>query len=153
MIRTILLSALCAVLLLSSCRAYQQVELVGIRDAQVSRFDAQGVAARVFVDIHNPNPYRIKVKKPDVDLYLNDVYFGKAVLDSTLELQRNSTLTYAVPLHATMQGGGASMLPLMLGTLLGGQVKLAAKGTVVAKVGLFSKRFPFEAEHMLDLGR
>lgn len=125
--------------------------MLGIRDAGLSRFDGQGLAGRVMVEVHNPNGYRIKVKDPDVDLYANDMRLGKATLDSTIVLQPRSTALYTVPLHATLQQGGqGALLPLMLTGLFGGRVKLGVKGTVVGKVGLLRKRFPFEAEYMLD---
>lgn len=127
--------------------------MLGIRDAAISRFDAKGIAGRVQVEIHNPNNYRIRLKDPDVDLYANDVLLGKAMLDSTVVLDRNSTRTYTVPLHATLQEGGqGALLPVLLTTMLGGRVKLGVKGTAVGQVGLLRKRFPFEAEYMVEPG-
>jgi LEA14-like dessication related protein len=97
----------------------------------------------------NPNGYRISVEDPDVDLFLNDTYVGKGLLDSTLVLERRSDQVYPVYLHADLAGGPLMMV--MLGGALTGQVKLGVKGTVLARSGMLRKRFPFEAEETIDL--
>ena len=133
--------------------SYSDVELVSVQDAQVTRLDGSGIAATVTVQVHNPNNYRISVMDPDMELYVNDVAIGKATLDSTIVLDRNSTHAYTIPLHATLSNG-QNLLPLLMTTALGGSVKLGVKGTVVGKAGLFlRKRFPFEAEQQVDLSR
>lgn len=136
------------VLLLSACTRYEQVELKDITNIQVQRMDAQGIAVRVDALVDNPNNYRIQVLDPDVDLYVNDKFIGKGVLDSALVLEKKSTRVYSIPLHADLQGGSLLML-LLSGALNGNEVKLAAKGTVVGKVGVLRKRFPFEFEETI----
>lgn len=145
--------ALLPLLLLSGCMSYSDVELVGVQNAQVTRFDATGLSATVTVQVHNPNNYRIKVMDPDMDLYVNDVALGKATLDSTIILEAASTRAYTVPVHATLTNGQPGLLPLLMGTALNGSVKLGVKGTVVGKAGLLRKRFPFEVEQRMELGR
>ncbi|MFT3884787.1 MAG: LEA type 2 family protein [Flavobacteriales bacterium] len=140
-------------LLQTGCLSYQEVQLVGVKDMQVGRLDAKGVQARVLVDIRNPNGYRIKVKDPDVDLFANNMLMGKATLDTVVSLDPNSTRTYSIPLRASFQGQGMNVLPVLMTAMLGGRVTLGAKGTVVGKAFLLRKRFPFEVEEVLDLGR
>ena len=147
------LLALLTLLLLAGCMSYSAVELVGVQDAQVTRFDATGLSATVTVQVHNPNNYRIKVMDPDMDLYVNDVALGKATLDSTIMLEASSTQAYTIPLHATLANGQAGLLPLLMSTALSGSLKLGVKGTVVGKAGLLRKRFPFEVEQRIDLRR
>lgn len=131
--------------LLSSCLSYKPVELVEVDNIRVVRMDTKGIAVRVDARVSNPNNYRIHAQDPDVDLYVNDKFVGKGVLDSALTLQKRSTQVYSVPLRAELQGG--SLLVVLLGSVFGGnEVKLAAKGTVVGRVGLIRKRFPFAFE-------
>ncbi|MGV3638390.1 MAG: LEA type 2 family protein [Flavobacteriales bacterium] len=144
-----ILLALALVSSATSCTTYEQVELKDITNIQVDRMDAKGIAVRVNALVHNPNNYRIQVLDPDVDLYVNDKFIGKGILDSTLILEKNSTNVYTVPMHAELQGG-ALLMVLMSGVFNGNQVKLAAKGTVVGKVGLLRKRFPFEFEERVS---
>jgi len=139
-------------LLLSSCFSYQEVTFKGITDVQVSRMDEKGIAVRAMVTLDNPNGFRIHVNDPDVDVYLNDVYIGKAILDSNLTIDKRISKDYAVPMHATFNGHGGDAMVAILGAALSGHAKLKAKGSVSGKSFLFSKRFPFEQETELDLG-
>jgi Late embryogenesis abundant protein len=147
---------LCLLLLLplalTSCLSYQEVSFKGITDVDVSSFDNNGVSARVMVTLDNPNAFRIHVIDPDVDLFLNDVYIGKATLDSNLVLEKRTTKDYAVPLHASFDGHGTQAMGAMFSAALSGQAKLKAKGSVVGKAFFLRKRFPFEEEHEFKLG-
>lgn len=138
------------VLLFTGCFSYKQVELKDITNISVEKMDGKGIAVRVDALLDNPNGYRIHVLDPDVDLYINDKYIGKGILDSALVLDRKTTRVYSVPLHADLQGGSLLML-LLSGALTGDDVKFGAKGTVVGKAGLIRKRFPFELEEQIDL--
>jgi len=134
---------------LTGCMKYDDVELRDVTDVRVRTFDANGIALRVDALIHNPNNYKIRVSDPDVDLFLNDKFIGKGLLDSTLVIERRSTQLYSIPLHAEVQGG--SLLMMLLTGELGTEMKLGAKGTVRAGKGALSKRFPFELEETIDL--
>ena len=134
---------------LTSCLSYKEVELIDVTDIRVERMDARGVAVRVNALVNNPNNYRIHAQEPDVDLYRNDKFIGKGVLDSVITLLPKTTQVYSIPMHAELQGGSLLMV-LLSGALGGNDMKLAAKGTVVGRVGLFRKRFPFEFEETID---
>jgi len=109
--------------------------------------DQSGVAARVTVTLDNPNTFRIHVSDPNVDLFLNEVYIGKAVLDSTLVLSKRSVKDYRIPLHATFDDHGGQAMGAMLTAALTGKATLKAKGSIVGRAFLLRKRFPFEEEH------
>jgi hypothetical protein len=138
-----------AVLLVSSCSTYDEVELKDITNVEVLRMDGKQVALRVDALVNNPNGFKIHVEDPDVDLYLNDRFVGKGLLDSALVLERKSTQVYPVYLHADLQGG--PVLFMLLGGALSGELKLGAKGTVAGRSGMLKKRFPFELEETIDL--
>jgi hypothetical protein len=146
-----LLLSLLLPLLFTACFRYQEVVLRDVTDVRVEIFDARGIALRVNALIHNPNGYRIHVSDPDVDLYLNEKFIGKGLLDSALVLDRRSTRLYSIPLHADLQGG--SLLLLLLSGELSTEMKIGAKGTVRAGNGALSKRFPFEMEETIDISQ
>lgn len=136
---------------LASCSAYKEVELTDITGVEVLKLDANSVALRVDARINNPNGFTIAVEEPDVDLFLNDRFIGKGVLDSALVLERKAAGVYPVYLHADLEGGPLLVL-LLTGAFNGDPVKLSAKGTVAGRSGVLKKRFPFEVEEMIDLG-
>ncbi|MBZ0207720.1 MAG: LEA type 2 family protein [Flavobacteriales bacterium] len=147
------LATLLPIILISGCMSYSEVELVSVRNAELTRFDARGLSATITAEVYNPNNFRINVMDPDMDLYINDVAMGKATLDSTIVLTPNCSCTYTVPLHATFTNGQAGLLPLLLTSALNGTIKLGVKGTVLGKARSLRKRFPFEVEQQIDLGR
>jgi LEA14-like dessication related protein len=120
-----------------------------IADVEVRKLDLKGVDLTAHVRLENPNGYRIHVKDPDVDLYLNGTFVGKGMLDSTLVLDKRTSRIYEIPLHAEFKG--ANLLMMMLGGALSGEMKIGAKGTVVGQAGLLRKRFPFEVEETVDM--
>ena len=140
-----------ALLLLSGCFSYKPVELVGMRSLKFTRLDTKGISATIGVEMKNPNGYKIKVQDPDVDLSINGIGIGKAILDSTVVLDRRSTQVYRVPLRVDFQLDQAGILPGLATGLLTGSIKWGVKGTVVGKAGLLHKRFPFANEQVIDL--
>jgi LEA14-like dessication related protein len=140
------------VVLLAGCMSYSEVKLEGVQGVRITRLDAKGISASIQVQVDNPNPYRIKVLDPDVDLYVNDVPLGKAMLDSTIVLEPSGTRTYSIPLRATFTNS-KDLLPVLLGSALGGSMKFGAKGTVTGRAGLVRKRIPFEVEQTVSLKR
>lgn len=142
---------LSAAWLLSGC-AYEEVVLKDVSHVGVERFDGSGLAVTVHAVIENPNGYRIQVSDPDIDLYLNGAYMGKAQLDERVVLLPETTATYVVPLHAVRGEQGGGLLGGLLGVVMTGKAELRMKGTVRGGRGwLISKRFPFEESYELDL--
>ena len=146
-----LIGSLALVFMLASCSAYKEVELTDITNVEMLKLDATAVALRVDARISNPNSFTISVEEPDVDLFLNDRFIGKGLLDSTLVLDRKAVNVYPVYLHADLEGGPLLVL-LLTGAFNGDPVKLSAKGTVAGRSGVVKKRLPFEVEEVIDLG-
>ncbi|MCB9183245.1 MAG: LEA type 2 family protein [Flavobacteriales bacterium] len=144
-----LLAATIGAWLLSSCSSFKEVELKGITGAELMRMDGQRISLRVDALVDNPNGFRIAVEEPDVDLYVNDQYIGKALLDSALVLERRSSAIYPVYLHTDLAGG--PLLAMVIMGAMQGEMKLAAKGTVAGRSGALRRRFPFELEQVVNL--
>lgn len=138
-------------LLLCGCLSYKEVVMHDIVDVDVRKLDLKGVDITAHVQLENPNGYRIHVKDPDVDLYLNGTFVGKGILDSSLVLDRRAKRVYEIPMHAEFKG--ANLLMMLLGGAISGEMTLGAKGTVVGQAGLLRKRFPFDVEEKLEMPR
>ena len=145
-----LLLCLLIIPFLTGCLSYKPVELVGIRSMKLTHVDTKGITATVGVEMKNPNGYKIRVKDPDVDLSINGIGVGKALLDSAVVLKRRSTEVYRIPIHVNFQIDQAGIIPGLATGFLTGSVKLGVKGTVVGKAGLVRKRFPFSDEQVID---
>ncbi len=144
------LALLSGALLLSGCFSYKEVVMHDVSDVEIRHLDMKGVDLTAYVTLENPNGYRIHVKDPDVDLFLNGTFVGKGMLDSTLVLDRRSSRLYAIPLHAEFKG--VNLLVMLIGGALSEELRVGAKGTVVGQAGLLRKRFPFEVEEVVEKG-
>lgn len=142
-----LLPAALLITTLAACSTYQDVVLHEVTGAELVSFSPQRLALRVDARVENPNGFRIHVEEPDVELFFNDRFVGKAVLDSALVLERKSTAVYPIHLHADLQGG--PLLAIIIASTFSGEVKVAAKGTVAGRSGALKKRFPFEVSHVM----
>ncbi|MBP6313749.1 MAG: LEA type 2 family protein [Flavobacteriales bacterium] len=139
------------VLLLSNC-SYKEVVFKGVHEIKVGKFDKAGMEVTATVALDNPNSYSIKVKDPDVDVFLNNLYLGKAHLDRRVVLAARSSEVYTIPLHASFDGGGSNVLAALISTAISGKGELKLKGTVTGGLGpFFRKKFPFEETEMIDL--
>lgn len=135
--------------LLAACSPVQDVVVQDITGVELKGLGPQRLSLRVDARVENPNGFRIHVEDPDVDLFLNDRFVGKAVLDSALVLAPKATAVYPVHLHADLQGGPLAIM--LIGSALSGQVKVGAKGSVAGRSGPLRKRFPFEVSHVVSL--
>lgn len=144
-----LLSILSVVLLFASCSRYQDVVLHEITDAELISMNAKAIALRIDARIENPNGFRIHVEEPDVDLFLNDRFVGKAQLDSALVIDKKATAVYPVYMHADLAGG--PLVAMLITSALSGEVKVGAKGSAAGRAGALKKRFPFEVSQVIPL--
>lgn len=147
-IRTLSTTAVLA-LVLTSCSTFKEVELKGVTGAELLRMDGNSMAMRIDAVVDNPNGFRIAVEEPDVDLFINDRFIGKAQLDSALVLEKRTSAIYPVYLHTDLNGG--PVLAMLIMSAMQGEIKVAAKGTVAGRSGSISRRFPFELEQVVDL--
>ena len=138
-------------ILLTSCANFRDVTFHGVRNVELRKMNGNDIALTIEAEVENPNNYRIKLKDPDVDLWYNGQFVGKAVLDSTVVLDKRSTRIYPVDISADTQGKLGPILLGGLGSLLSGQAELRASGTVKGQVGIISKRFPFDIRDTLEL--
>ena len=137
-------------LFLTSCINYRNVTFHGVKNVQVVPAEGSVLAFRIDAEVENPNGYRIRLKKPDVDLFYNGQHIGKGRLDSTVVLDKRCSKVYPVYVSADTKGQLGPMLLGGLGTLFTGKVEVEAKGTVLGQVGIFSKRFPFQVKEELS---
>ncbi|MCC6577848.1 MAG: LEA type 2 family protein [Flavobacteriales bacterium] len=138
------LPALGLCVLLAGCLSYREVTVEGVEALRLTGLDARGLAVRAEVRVNNPNGYRIRLRDPDLELFLDGTRVGTAVLDTPLTVPARATSVVRVPLHARLEGG--PLLATGLGMLLGRTPVLRAEGTVHVRAGWVGRRIPFRLE-------
>ena len=85
----------------TSC-TYKEVIFKGVRNVEVGKFDKAGIEVTAMVALDNPNSYSIKVKDPDVDVFLNNSILAKArwIASGTAPVVRGLTTRSMLTLKA-----------------------------------------------------
>jgi LEA14-like dessication related protein len=145
----ILLAALLPFLLVA-CAKPTSFDYLGVRNVKVVRFGLKESTVGLDVAYYNPNKFPVVMKRADVDVYVNDNYFGKTTLDTTIRIPRLDTFYLPVLLKVDM---GNSALQLIRTIASGEQeVKVKMEGSVrVGRSGIFIN-YPIRYEGMQQLG-
>ncbi len=94
----------------TACAKPTSLDYLGIKNVKVLSFGLKESTVAVDVKYYNPNSYPLTMKKAEVDVYVNNNYFGKTILDSTIRIPRKDTFYLPVVLTVDMKNSGMSIL-------------------------------------------
>ena len=140
-------------IILASCLQYEEVELKSFDGVMLKGISSQNIEIEASATILNPNDYNIKIKDPNIDVYLEGHKIGKLDLDETLVLEKNSKKTYTIPIRTSLDTELGSILPLMFTVFTKDKVLMQAKGDFKASAKMLSKRVDVDIEQEVDLRR
>ena len=132
------ISFLLLVCVTSSCEVHD-VSMVELQKVELKKVEKTEMYLDVTAVLDNPNSFKINVTGTDLDLYLEDRYMGKAVLENNVTLKPKSEEAYDLEIKATGDNLNAELLPIMLTAALTGKVTVRLTGEVKGKVFLFSR--------------
>ena len=142
-----LLTTLLLILLsVSGCRLFKQPTLEKIHDVKILKLGVDKIEMELSLSIHNPNCYKLKLDKLNVDLLSKDrVKIGSAALQKTVVIpkRKSNALYFKVSLDTRPT---ARMI-----SLSNQSVYFYISGKGHGKVLGFGKRFEFEEPYELDL--
>lgn len=124
-------------------------DYLGVRSVKVVRFGLKESAVSAEVGYYNPNKYPVTMKHADVDVYVNDSYFGHTKLDSILHIPRKDTFYMPVLLTVNMSATAIGLIQ----TFGQGQdsVKLRMDGKARIGRGAFFINYPIKYEGIQKL--
>jgi LEA14-like dessication related protein len=133
-------------LFLVACAKPTQFDYLGVKSFKVLNFGLKESSAAVNLEYYNPNKFPVTMKSADVDVYINNSFFGKATLDSTLHIPKKDTFSLPVLLTIDMTGGAMSTIQI----LNQGQDSVFVKMDGKARVGRggFFINYPIKYEGM-----
>ena len=132
-----------ALAFLQSCLTYEDVEFAGMDNVSVNHINMDGASVAVTVKVKNPNNYKIKITKSDLDLYLGDRKVGKAKIDRRIVLKGNSSDSHTFNIDASFGEMGSAFGGLFQ-VLASGSANVKVDGWVKAKAFGIGKKFPVE---------
>lgn len=119
---------------ISSCHAPRDLAYVGIENFGMKHASLKTTTLSMDVELYNPNHYKMKLKKADLDVYVNNNRLGKVNIKGKMTVPRQDTFALPVMLDVDL----ANALPNMLQLAFKSEVEVALKGSVKAgRHGIF----------------
>lgn len=119
-------------LLLIGCASPKELVYRDVKNFRVMEISLQPKVG-MDVEFYNPNKTGMTLKDADIDLYVNDLFVGKATLNDKYEVPGLDTFLLPVVMKADLK----NVLPNALSLALNKEVNVKLKGTVKAGRGVF----------------
>lgn len=145
----ILMLFCCAVVILASCGKPQPPQYLGYEHVRLEKAGLANSVVAADIKFYNPNPYALKLKRADMDVFFNDRLVGHSLLDSLITLPSRDTSAVPLRIRAT----GTELLASAAQLLLNPNVRLRVKGTANVGRGSFFVTIPvdYEGTQRIDL--
>lgn len=132
---------------LTSCATFQEPEFRKLDDMHLGKIDGKAINFTVDATVFNPNWYALKVKKSNVDVFLEGQLIGKLYLDDKVKMKGKGESNLSVPMRMELVEG--AMITLMRYALKS-NVQLRLTGKVKGGVFFISKKFPVDEQRTVS---
>lgn len=133
-----------AILSLFSCMEYKQVELIEVKQVSVRVFSMKEIRLVAYMQIQNPNNYKISITEADMELFVKGEKIGNAKLDNVIVLPKNSNEVHEAFVFTPMNEMQSNSIPTILGLIGQPTVSVHVKGYIKGKVKGVAKKIPIE---------
>lgn len=141
-----LLIVLCA----QGCGLYNSVEVLEVEDVRVKEFSDKVIVAEIDLLIENPNWYKVKLTKSEINLQINDADVGQMELREKLTIPKNSKTIQTVTIEADYEALETNFLQNFLLLLFNPKVHMKAEGYMKGRALFIGKKVPVLVEEDLD---
>ena len=114
-----------------SCAKPTGFNYLGIQNFKVVKFGLKESTVGADAEFYNPNKFPVTMKGGSVDVYVNDNFFGKTLLDSTISVPKKDTFLLPVILKVDMTASAMQLIQ----TLASGSDSVKIKLDGSAKIG------------------
>jgi len=137
-----------ALVILSSCKKVKDPEFRRIDHFHVKSLGLQQTTIGFNVTYFNPNNFGVTVKETAADIYMDSVYLGKFIQDSSVAVNKNSE--FSIPLSGAVAMKTA--LQMNFQNIGNRDILVKADGNVrVGKAGIFvTKPIHYQGKHKLS---
>jgi LEA14-like dessication related protein len=132
-----------------SCSKPQAPDYKDIKNFKVNNWGFDRSTVSMDLVYYNPNNYGIDLSKVDCDVYIDNNYLGKFMLDTLMHIPRNVEFTVPARMDVDMR----NIFKNTLSVLFSREVLIGAKGTTrIGKGGIFvTIPFNYEGRHKVEL--
>jgi LEA14-like dessication related protein len=135
--------------LLSACKVFQTPSYKDFKNFKISKIGLKESDITVDLIYHNHNRYGFDINKSDLDVYIDGVYVGKSITDSSIHVDKRSDFTIPITLKTDMK----NIFTNIWNSMTHKTVLFQAKGTINAGVKGINKTFDidYEGRHEIKL--
>jgi LEA14-like dessication related protein len=133
---------------MTGCRQPEPAEYFGFQNLQVGQVVAGKTNLSAVVKLYNPNPYKLTLKRAEVDIAINGQHSGHSLLDTTILIPGKDTFYVPVTLQLDLQGLFSNALQMLMGKR---EAAVVLDGRVKIRKGLFTFNRTFHYEGKQDL--
>ena len=132
-----------------ACTKPQGFEYRDLKNFKVQNLGFEKSSVSLDIVYFNPNSFGVDLRKVDCDIYLENNYVGKFLLDTLLHIDKKAEFTLPAKIDVDMK----NIFKNSLNVLFSREVLVGAKGsTRVGKGGIFvTVPFNYEGRHTVDL--
>jgi LEA14-like dessication related protein len=120
--------ALFALFIFSACRQPKNLVYENVQNFKLQKIGLAQTALSMDVSLYNPNNYSLKLKKADLDVFINDNHLGKMIVKGPYTITKLDTFILPVMLDVDLK----NVLPNMLRLVFSRDVDIKLNGTVKA---------------------
>ncbi|AEV97548.1 Water Stress and Hypersensitive response domain-containing protein [Niastella koreensis GR20-10] len=118
-------------LLAVSCAKPTGFNYLGVRNFKVMKFGLKESTVGADAEFYNPNKFPVTMKSGSVDVYVNNNFFGKTTIDSSIQVPKKDTFLLPVVLKVDMSASAMQLIQ----TLATGSDSVKIKLDGSAKIG------------------
>ena len=134
-------------LFLMACKNFKEPELQKIDNVRFEKLGKSESTLKFDLKYHNPNPFRVKLKKASGNAWLDGKILGQFTLDSSISIPANAGFSLPVSLGVDM----SKVLQNTLRLLLSNEVMLKIEGTARLSKSGISINYPLKYEGKQNL--
>jgi LEA14-like dessication related protein len=125
-----------------SCKKPQSFDYKGMKNFKIDKLGFDYSTISMDLIYFNPNNFGVDLKQVDCDVYLDNRFAGKYLLDTSLHINKNAEFSLPSKLDVDMQ----KLFKNSLSLLINKEVLVTLKGTTkIGKAGVYIN-FPFKYE-------
>lgn len=122
-----------------ACAKPKELEYLDLQNFKINSLGMNGSVISAEVKYYNPNAFRMKLKKAEMDVTVNNVFLGHSTLDTLMDIPKLDT--FFIPVHMTIDM--KALLSNSFNALFSNEVDLKLEGNAkLGKAGVY-KNFPF----------
>ena len=136
-----------SLLLFNACKAPQAFEYREVKHVGIKHLGFSKSAVTLNLSYYNPNEYGVTLKKVDCEVFLNQSYLGKYVLDTAMHIEGKSVFVLPVSVEFNL----GDILKRGTSILFNKEAIIGVKGTTrVGKIGIY-RNIPIQYETKFKL--